>query len=26
VRERGWTPDEYEQWFGDAACSELLAE
>lgn len=26
VRERGWTPDEYERWFGDAACSQLLAE
>jgi AcrR family transcriptional regulator len=25
VGERGWTPDEFEQWFGDAACSQLLA-
>jgi AcrR family transcriptional regulator len=25
VRERGWTPDDYEQWFGDTACSQLLA-
>jgi AcrR family transcriptional regulator len=24
VRERRWTPDEWEQWFGDAACSQLL--
>jgi AcrR family transcriptional regulator len=24
VDERGWTPDEYEQWFGDAACAQLL--
>jgi AcrR family transcriptional regulator len=24
VGQRGWTPDEYEQWFGDAACSQLL--
>jgi AcrR family transcriptional regulator len=24
VRERGWTPDEYEQWFGDTTCSQLL--
>jgi AcrR family transcriptional regulator len=24
VGERGWTPDEWEQWFGDAACSQLL--
>jgi AcrR family transcriptional regulator len=22
---RGWTPDEYEQWAGDTACSQLLA-
>jgi AcrR family transcriptional regulator len=21
---RGWTPEEYEQWFGDAVCSQLL--
>ena len=26
VRERGWTPDEYERWLGDAACSQLLGE
>jgi AcrR family transcriptional regulator len=25
VGQRGWTPDEYEQWFGDAACAQLLA-
>jgi len=25
VVQRGWTPDEYERWFADAACSELLA-
>jgi AcrR family transcriptional regulator len=24
VRERGWTPEDYEQWFGDTACSQLL--
>jgi AcrR family transcriptional regulator len=24
VRERGWTPDEYERWFADTACSQLL--
>jgi len=24
VGRRGWTPEEYEQWFGDAACSQLL--
>ena len=24
VRERGWTPEQYEQWFGDTACSQLL--
>ncbi|MGH2988833.1 MAG: TetR/AcrR family transcriptional regulator [Solirubrobacterales bacterium] len=24
VGARGWTPEEYEQWFGDAACSQLL--
>ncbi len=24
VRERGWTADAYEQWFGDAACAQLL--
>jgi hypothetical protein len=25
VADRGWTPDEYEQWFADSACSQLLA-
>jgi hypothetical protein len=24
VGERGWTPEAYEQWFGDTACSQLL--
>jgi len=24
VVERGWTPEEYEKWFSDAACSQLL--
>jgi hypothetical protein len=24
VGARGWTPGEWEQWFGDAACSQLL--
>lgn len=24
VRDRGWTPEEWEQWFADAACSQLL--
>jgi AcrR family transcriptional regulator len=24
VRERGWTPDEYERWFGDTVCAQLL--
>jgi AcrR family transcriptional regulator len=24
VRQRGWTAEEYEQWFGDTACSQLL--
>src|SRR5215218_4195230 len=24
VGERGWAPDEYERWFGDAACAQLL--
>ena len=26
VRERGWTAEEYEQWFGRAACSQLLTD
>jgi AcrR family transcriptional regulator len=25
VRERGWTPEQFEQWFGDACCAQLLA-
>ena len=25
VRERGWTPDDWEQWFADTACAQLLA-
>lgn len=25
VRERGWTPEDWERWFADAACSQLLA-
>jgi AcrR family transcriptional regulator len=24
VGERGWTPEEYERWSGDAACTQLL--
>lgn len=24
VGQRGWTPEQYEQWFGDTACSQLL--
>jgi AcrR family transcriptional regulator len=24
VRERGWTPEEWERWFADTACSQLL--
>jgi hypothetical protein len=24
VGERAWTPDQYEQWTGDLACSQLL--
>jgi AcrR family transcriptional regulator len=24
VIQRGWTPEEYEQWFADAACHQLL--
>jgi AcrR family transcriptional regulator len=24
VRERGWSPEQYEQWTGDVACSQLL--
>ena len=26
VRGRGWTPEEYERWFGDAVCRELLRD
>jgi AcrR family transcriptional regulator len=26
VGERGWTAEEYEQWFADAVCSQLLRE
>jgi AcrR family transcriptional regulator len=25
VGQRGWTPEEYEEWSADAACSQLLA-
>jgi AcrR family transcriptional regulator len=25
VGERGWTPEQYEQWFGDTSCSQLLS-
>ena len=25
VGERGWSADAYEQWFGDAACAQLLS-
>jgi AcrR family transcriptional regulator len=24
VDERGWTPEQYEQWFGDISCAQLL--
>jgi len=24
VRQRGWTPDEYEQWAAETACAQLL--
>jgi AcrR family transcriptional regulator len=24
VGQRGWTPDQYEQWFGDTVCAQLL--
>jgi AcrR family transcriptional regulator len=24
VRERGWTPEQYERWFADTSCSQLL--
>jgi AcrR family transcriptional regulator len=26
VGERGWTADQYEQWFGETACSQLLGD
>lgn len=26
VGRRGWTPKEYERWFGDSACGQLLRE
>ena len=25
VRERGWTPERYEEWLGDVLCEQLLA-
>jgi len=25
VAQRGWTPEQYEQWFGDTTCSQLLS-
>jgi hypothetical protein len=25
VGERGWTPEQYERWLADAACSQLLS-
>ena len=25
VNERGWTPEQFEEWLGDALCSQLLA-
>ena len=25
VGERGWTPEQWEQWFGDTICAQLLA-
>jgi AcrR family transcriptional regulator len=25
VVQRGWTPDRFEQWFGDTICAQLLA-
>jgi hypothetical protein len=25
VRGRGWTPDEYEDWFAETSCAQLLA-
>jgi AcrR family transcriptional regulator len=26
VRQRGWSAEQYEQWFGDTSCSQLLKE
>jgi AcrR family transcriptional regulator len=26
VRQRGWSAEEYERWFGDTSCSQLLRE
>jgi hypothetical protein len=26
VVHRGWTPEEFERWFGDTVCSQLLAD
>jgi hypothetical protein len=26
VGERGWSPERYEEWFGDTVCAQLLAE
>lgn len=26
VGARGWTPEQYEKWFGDTACHQLLAQ
>ena len=26
VRQRGWTPEQYEQWCADTACSQLLRQ
>ncbi len=26
VEQRGWTPEQYEQWCADTACSQLLSE
>jgi len=24
VRQRGWTPEQFEQWLGDTTCEQLL--
>jgi hypothetical protein len=26
VRQRGWTPAEYERWFADTVCAQLLRD